>query len=89
MPSKNSSQQNFQTKINFGWGFDLAMQISALLWLYYYLHLVQWPSDVNGAVLDDSVYHLRDGCGEVRVAELGVEENLGTKEALVPNIHRE
>lgn len=34
-------------------------------------HLVERTPDVNGAVLDDLVHHLRDGLGEVRVGELG------------------
>lgn len=33
-------------------------------------YLVQWASDVDGAVLDDFVHHLRDRLREVRVGEL-------------------
>jgi len=41
-------------------------------------YLIEWPPDINGTVLDDRVHNLGDGRGEVRVAELRVEEDLGT-----------
>ena len=51
------------------------------------LYLIQRPPDVDGAVLDDGVHHLGDGRGEVRVAELGMEENLGAQETLIAYVY--
>ena len=38
------------------------------------------------AHLNDRVHKVRHGCVEIRVAELGVEENLWSQEALVPHV---
>ena len=57
--------------------------------MYISRDLVEGAPDVDGAVLNDSVDGLRDGSGEVRVGKLRVEEDLWTKEPLVPHIHRE
>ena len=52
-------------------------------------HLVEWTSDVDGAVLDDGINCLRDGSGEVWVGKLRVEEDLWTQEPLVAHVHCE
>ena len=53
------------------------------------LYLVEGSPDVNGAVLYDHVNHFRDRSGEVRVGELGMEEDFRSKESLVANINFE
>ena len=51
-------------------------------------YFVKGPPDIDGTVLNDSVYHFWDGCCEIRIAEFGMKEDLWTQETLVPNIHR-
>ena len=69
------------------WIFDAFPNNRNTIWEASYL--VQASADINGAVLDDIVHHLRDGHGEIRVGELRMEKNLGSQEAFIAHIHTE
>ena len=51
-------------------------------------HLVQSSAHVDWRRLDDIVDDLRERCQEVRRVDFGVEEDLGSKEAFVADVHR-
>ena len=48
--------------------------------------LVQSSTDVDGRLLDDAINDLGERCQEFGRVDLGVEEDLGRKEAFVANI---
>lgn len=51
--------------------------------------IVQRPSDVDRAVLDHVVHDLGDWCCEVRIGELGMEENLRSQEPFITDVNVE
>ena len=53
------------------------------------MYLVERSPDINRTVLNDHVDHLRDGCGEVRIRKLRMEEDLRAKESLIAYVHFE
>ena len=50
--------------------------------------LVETTSDINRGLLDDVVYDLWQGSEEIGGVDLGVEEDLGCKEAFIAHIYR-
>ena len=50
-------------------------------------HLVQATPHVNGRLLDDPIYDLRQRCQEVGGVDFGIEENLGCKKTFISDIN--
>ena len=51
--------------------------------------LIEGSPDINWTILYDRVHHFRDGCGEIWVGELGMEENLRAQEPLITYVNCE